>query len=53
MEELEHKYNLLENGQFETALKLMTKKEHIFIRFIKTLKRLIFGTSSEKENAPY
>lgn len=53
MEALEHKYNLLENGQFETALKLMTKKEHIFIRVIKTLKKLIFGTSDEKENVPY
>lgn len=53
MEELEHKYNLLENGQFETALKVVTKKENVFIRVIKTLKKLIFGTSAEEENMPY
>lgn len=53
MEELEQKYNLIENGQFETGLKLITKKEHIFIRVIKTLKKLIFGTSGQKENVPY
>lgn len=53
MEELEHKYNLLENGQFETALKVVTKKENVFIRVLKTLKKLIFGTSGEKENVPY
>ncbi len=53
MEELEHKYNLLENGQFETALKVVTKKENVLIRVIKTLKKLIFGTSAEEENMPY
>lgn len=49
MEELEYKYNLLENGEFETALKVVTKKENIFIRAIQTLKKLIFGTSVQKE----
>ena len=49
MEELEHKYNLLENGQFETSLKVITKKENVFIRVIKTLKKLIFGTSAQEE----
>lgn len=53
MEELEHKYNLLENGQFETALKVVTKKENVLIRVIKTLKKLIFGTSAEEKNMPY
>ena len=53
MEELEYKYNLLENGQFETALKVVTKKENVFIRVIKTLKKLIFGASTEEENMPY
>lgn len=50
MEELEHKYNLLENGQFEMALKLVTKKENMFIRVIKALKNLVLGTSTKKEN---
>lgn len=49
MEELEHKYNLLENGEFETALKVITKKENVFIRVIKTLKKIIFGTNIEEE----
>ncbi len=53
MEELEHKYNLLENGEFETALKLITKKENLFIRFLKTLKKFIFGKNTKKENIPY
>ncbi len=50
MEKLEHKYTLLENGQFETALKIMTKKESVFIRFLKTLKKFVFGGSISKEN---
>lgn len=53
MEQLEYKYNLLENGQFETSLKLITKKENVFIRLLKTLKKFIFGTNTEKENIPY
>lgn len=50
MEELEHKYNLLENGQFVTSLKVISKKENVFMRLIKTLKKFIFGTSVEEEN---
>lgn len=53
MEQLEHKYNLLENGQFETAIKLITKKENAFIRFIKTLKKLIFGASNKEKDIQY
>ncbi len=51
MEELEHKYNLLENGEIpsQTALKVVTKKENVFIRVIKTLKKIIFGTVAEEE----
>lgn len=50
MAELEHKYNLLENGEIETALKVVTKKENVWMRVIKTLKKIIFGTANEKEN---
>lgn len=55
MEQLEYKYNLLETGQFEVehALKVITKKENALIRLIKTLKKFIFGTNTEKENIPY
>ncbi|MCI8760703.1 MAG: hypothetical protein HFJ34_06295 [Clostridia bacterium] len=51
MEELEYKYNLLENGEVETALKVITRRENMFIRVIKTLRKLIFGTSSQKQKA--
>lgn len=51
MEELEYKYNLLENGELETALKVITRRENMFIRVIKTLKKLIFGTSTQKQKA--
>ena len=50
MEQLETKYNLLESGEFETALKIITKKENLFIRVIKTLKKIVFGNSSQEEN---
>lgn len=55
MEELEHKYNLLENGEFEieTALKVITKKENVFIRFLKTLRKFIFGSNAREENILY
>ncbi len=50
MEELDEKYNLIENGQFETSIKLITKKEGVFIKILKALKKIIFGSSSEQEN---
>ncbi len=50
MEELDDKYNLIENGQFETSIKLVTKKEGVFIKILKTLKKIIFGSSTEQEN---
>lgn len=49
MEALEEKYNLLENGEIIQSLKVISKKENKFIKFIKTIKKLIFGSS--KENA--
>ena len=51
MEALEYKYNLLENGQFETALKVITKKENLFIKLVKSIKKLIFGSSTNEENS--
>ena len=49
MEALEQKYNTLENNNIETSMKIVTKKESFFIRFINSLKKLMFGTSNEKE----
>ena len=50
MEQLEEKYNLLENGQLETSLKVITKKENIFIKVIKALKKIIFGKETNEES---
>lgn len=47
MEELEAKYNLLENGEVETALKVISKKESKLISLFKTIKNLIFGSHSK------
>ena len=49
MMQLEEKYNRLENGEVETALKVITKKENIFISIFKALKKLILGTSANEE----
>lgn len=51
MEELEYKYNALENGyeETQTAIKVISKKENKIILFFKALKKLIFGSSTQKE----
>ncbi len=51
MEEYENKYKLIENGQFETSLKIITKNENIFIKIIKAIRKIIFGTSSNEEKS--
>ena len=48
MEQLENKYNALENGNVENAIKLITKKESK-ISFFKALKKLIFGEKNVTE----
>ena len=50
MEALEEKYNALENGDIETALKIVTKKENKIISFFKALKRLLLGKKEESSN---
>ena len=49
MELLEAKYNAIENGDIQTAIKLITKKENLFVRFIQKIKKIILGTSSQNE----
>lgn len=49
MEQLENKYNVLENGNVENAIKLITKKESKIISFFKALKKLIFGEKKVTE----
>ena len=44
--ELEKKYNALENGediQIQTAIRVISRKENIFRRFIAAIKKLLFG----------
>lgn len=55
MEALEKKYNALENGdlnEIETAIRLITKKESLFVKFINKIKKILFG-SSQEENTWY
>ena len=49
MEQLENKYNALENSNVENAIKLITKKESKIISFFKALKKLIFGEKNVTE----
>ena len=49
MDQLENKYNALENGNVENAIKLITKKESKIISFFKALKKLIFGEKNVTE----
>ena len=50
MMQLEDKYNSIENGEVETAIKVITKKENIFISIFKAIKKLILGNSTNEEN---
>ena len=50
MMQLEDKYNSIENGEIETAIKVITKKENIFISIFKAIKKLILGKSTNEEN---
>ena len=43
MMELEKKYNSIENGEVETAIKVITKKENIFVSIFKAIKKLLLG----------
>lgn len=45
MAELEHKYNILENGGLETALDVTSKKENMFIALINKIKALFTKSS--------
>ena len=49
MEQLEAKYNALENGEIETAMKIISKKENTLFAIFKAIKKLIFGDNTEKE----
>ena len=48
MSQLEHKYNVLENGGIETAVEPITINK--FILIIRSIKKILFG-NAEKEKA--
>ena len=53
MEELEQKYNALENGdmlQIEKAIKVISKRENMFRRFIAAIRKLLFGDVGIQEH---
>lgn len=52
MDELEKKYNSLENenSNVENSIRIISKKEGLFIKFLKTIKKFLFGSSAKKEN---
>ena len=55
MSQLEHKYNVLENGGIETAINVKTKKESKILTLFRTIKKLLLGNKSEineDENTP-
>ena len=47
IEELEKKYNAIENGEVETAIKVITKKENIFVSLFKAIKKLLLGNKEQ------
>ena len=50
MAELEHKYNILENGGLETALDVTSKKENMFIALINKIKALFTKNSIAQDS---
>ena len=49
MSQLEHKYNILENGGIETAINIRTNSQSKIISLFKAIKRSILGKSAETE----
>ena len=47
MEQLEAKYNAIENGEFETSLAVIPKKQNKLIAILKAIKKLILGSNKE------
>ena len=47
MMELEKKYNAIENGEVETAIKVISKKENIFVSLFRAIKKLLLGNKEQ------
>ena len=50
MSQLEHKYNILENGGIETAINVKPKHESKIMSIFRAIKKLVFGNFSKNEN---
>ena len=50
MNQLEHKYNIIENGGIETALDVHSKQQNFFITLWKALKKLVGSAFGAKDN---
>ena len=50
MDELEQKYNFLENGGIDTSLIIKPKKTSKIMAIFRAIRNLLFGTSKENEN---
>ena len=50
MDELEKKYNLLENGGIDTSMIVIPKKTNKIMAIFKAIKKLLFRHAEEKEN---
>lgn len=53
MSQLEHKYNILENGGLETAINVRTKKVSKFRLIINAIKKILLGKLSEEDEAKF
>lgn len=49
MSQLEHKYNVLENGGIETAINAKSKRENKLLILFKNIKKLLLGKTSERD----
>ena len=53
MSQLEHKYNILENGGLETAINIRTKKVSKFRMIINAIRKILLGKLSEEDEAKF
>ena len=49
MNQLEHKYNVLENGGIETAISIESKEQNKFITLLKSIKKLVLSAFGLKD----
>lgn len=50
MNQLEHRYNVIENGGIETALDIQSKQQNLFVTLWKALRKLVGSAFGAKDN---